>query len=120
MVGNQGILERGQEGLELSVLTQVTESEERRRMGEGLERRGSEMERWNINWCTEGWWPDPRTPWREMSGTLILVDQGRNGEGINSLRRVERLEGEIVHSRQGETWGDQLTLLGTRTRAGHL
>jgi len=60
------------------------------------------------------------TLWREMSGTLILVDQREREEGINSLRRVETLEGEIVHSRQGETWGDQLTLPGTRRRAGHL
>jgi len=35
-----------------------------------------------------------------MSGTLILADQGGREEGINSLMRVERLEGEFVHSQQ--------------------
>jgi len=54
MVGHQGILERGQEGLELKVSSQETASEERRMMGEGLERCGREMGGWNINWCSGG------------------------------------------------------------------
>jgi len=52
MVGNQGILGRGQEGPELRLSIQETASEERRRMEEGLGRGGSEMKGWNINWCS--------------------------------------------------------------------
>jgi len=43
MVGNQGILEGRQDGLELRVPVQVAVSEETRRMGEALGRGGSEM-----------------------------------------------------------------------------
>jgi len=44
IVGNQDILEKGQEGLELRLSTQVTASEGRRRTGEGLERGRSAIE----------------------------------------------------------------------------
>jgi len=91
IVGNQDILERGQEGLELKLSTQEAASEERRRMGEGLERRGSEMKGWNINWCSGGVGREPWTLWREMGGTLILAEPRGREEGINSLRGVETL-----------------------------
>jgi len=43
MVGNQGILERGQQGLELRLSIQETASGERRRIGQGLKRGEREM-----------------------------------------------------------------------------
>jgi len=54
MVGNQDIPEESLEGPELRLSSQETASEERRRMGEGLDRCGREMEGWNINWCSGG------------------------------------------------------------------